>query len=108
MGGGPPIACQLDALNASDRARQKELLSVVRRKVRRVVELQDGFELELPSDPGSFTEVAEWVSLERRCCAFAEFAIESRRDDSIWVRLTGGPGAREVLLAEMGITVRAP
>jgi hypothetical protein len=107
MADAPPIACQLHALNASERARQKELLSVVRGKVRRVVELQDGFELELPSDPGSFMEVAEWVSLERRCCAFAEFAIESRRDESVCVRLTGGPGAKAVLLAEMGITVRA-
>lgn len=99
----PPIACQLKALDAVERARQKELLEIVRGKIRHVVELDDGFEIELPSDPASFMEIAEWVNLERRCCAFAKFAMVSNGDESVRVRLSGGPGAREVLLAEMGI-----
>ena len=103
----PPIACQLKALDAAQRQRQKELLEIVRGKIRRVIELDDGYELELPSDSESFMEAAEWVSLERRCCAFAEFAIVSRRDASVWVRLSGGPGAKDVLASEMGIAVRA-
>ena len=98
----PPIACQLKALEASQRARQKDLLAVVRGKIRRIVELKQGFEVELPSDPESFMEIAEWVNLERRCCAFAAFAIESRSDGSLWVRATGGDGAKDVLAAEMG------
>lgn len=102
----PPIACQLKALDVAQRQRQKELLDIVRGKIRRVIELDDGYELEFPSDSASFMEVAEWVSLERRCCAFAEFAIESRRDAGVWVRLTGGPGAKDVLASEMGIAVR--
>ena len=104
MSSDPPIACQLKALDPVQRGRQKELLEIVRGKVRRVVELDDGFELELPTDPASFMEVAEWVNLERRCCAFAAFAILAGRDDAVRVRLTGGAGAKEVLLAEMGIT----
>lgn len=106
MSSDPPIACQLKALNAAQRGRQKELLEIVRGKVRRVIELDNGFELDLPPDPVSFMEVAEWVSLERRCCAFAEFAILTSGDDSVRVRLRGGPGAKDVLLAEMGITPR--
>jgi hypothetical protein len=102
----PPIACQLKALGPVERARQKELLEVVRGKIRGVVEFDEGFELELPADAGSFMEVAEWVNLERRCCAFANFAILSEGDDRLRVRLSGGPGAREVLLAEMGIAAR--
>lgn len=43
------------------------------------------------------------MSLERRCCAFAEFTIEWRMDDTVWVRLTGKAGVKEVLAAEMGI-----
>jgi hypothetical protein len=93
----------LNALSAAERDRQKELLETVRGKVRQMVETDDGFELQVPSDPASFMEVAEWVGLERRCCAFAEFAILSRRDETVWVRLTGGPGAKEVLFAEMGL-----
>jgi hypothetical protein len=89
--GAAPIACQLKALDASQRARQKDLLAVVRGKIRRIVEL----------------EIAEWVNLERRCCAFAAFAIESRSDGSLWVRATGGEGAKDVLVAEMGLSVNA-
>ncbi len=101
----PPIACLLKALDASQRARQKELLAAVRGKIRRIVELDGGFEVELPSDPQSFMEIAEWVNLERRCCAFAAFAIESRSDGTLWVRATGGEGARDVLVAEMGLSL---
>lgn len=106
MAPDPPIACQLKALGPAERARQKELLELVRRKIRGVVEFEEGFELELPADPGSFMDVAEWVNLERRCCAFANFAILSEGDHRLRVRLSGGSGAKEVLLAEMGIPTR--
>jgi hypothetical protein len=101
----PPIACQLEALDESQRKRQKELLRIVRGKIQRTVELPQGYALQMPNDHATFLEVAEWVSLERRCCAFAEFALEMRLDDSVWVTLTGKPGAKEVLAAEMGLEV---
>ena len=37
-----------------------------------------------------------------------EFAMEWRLDDSVWVRLSGGPGVKEVLAADMGIKAAAP
>ena len=103
----PPIACELYALGPSERQRQKALLETIRGKVLRLVEIDEGFELQFPSDPATFTEIAEWVSLERRCCAFADFAILSRRDDTVWVRLGGGPGAKSVLFDEMGLAKAA-
>jgi hypothetical protein len=99
----PPIACQLKALDGAGRARQKELLTLVRGKVQQTVELPDGFALRVAADRTTFLEVAEWVSLERKCCAFAEFRIEWRLDDSVWVSVTGRGEAKEVLAAEMGI-----
>jgi len=101
--GDPPIACQLEALDADQRQRQKELLGMVRGKILKTVELPEGFALQVPTDHATFMEVAEWVSLERRCCAFAEFVLEMRLDDTVWVTVTGRPGAKEVLAAEMGI-----
>lgn len=99
----PPIACQLRALDAAQRLRQKDLLAVVRGKIRKTIELPDGFALLMPNDHATFLEVAEWVSLERRCCGFAEFKLELRLDDTVWVTITGRSGAKEVLAAEMGI-----
>ena len=102
-GTDPPIACQLKALDAEQRTRQKELLNVVRDKIQKTVELSNGFALQMPNDHATFLEVAEWVSLERRCCGFAEFVLEMRLDDTVWVTITGRPGAKEILAAEMGI-----
>src|SRR6187401_1836920 len=103
-----PIACELKALDKGERARQKELLGIVRGKIQRTIELASGFELELPSDPRTFAEVEEWVGLERRCCAFAEIEIEHRPGKRLAVRVTGAPGAKEVLAAEMGVMTPRP
>ncbi len=103
----PPIACQLGALNPVQQKRQRELLETVRGKVQATRQLPSGFELQMPPDRDGFIEIAEWISLERRCCPFVEFSLEWRLDDSVWVRLTGPPGAREVLAAEMGLIVAA-
>lgn len=99
----PPVACELNALDASEKARQKTLLGIVRTKILKTSELDDGYALQFSSDHVTALELSEWVSLERRCCAFAEFAIEWRRDNTVWVRVSGPTGAKEVLAAEMGI-----
>lgn len=98
----PPIACQLKALDAAGRARQKELLARVRAMVLETIERPTGFELKLPATRATFIEAAEWVGLERLCCPFAEFALEWRGDDTVWVRVTGPDGSKDVLAAEMG------
>ena len=101
-----PIACQLKALSPAEGVRQKELLEIVRGKIRRTSELLLGYELEPSPDPVTRAEVEEWAGLERRCCAFAEIVVEHRPGGDLTVRITGGPGAKEVLAAEMGIVAR--
>ena len=99
----PPIACTPKALDATQRARQKTLLAVIQKKIVRTEELGNGYALRLPNDHATFLEAAEWISLERKCCAFAEFQLEWRLDNSVWVKLTGKEGVKEVLAAEMGL-----
>ena len=99
----PPIACSPKALDPAQRRRQTELLGIVQGKILKTVELPNGYAIQLPNDPATALQLAEWVSLERRCCGFAEFAIEWRLDDTVWVKLSGRAGVKEVLAAEMGI-----
>lgn len=99
----PPIACSPKALDATQRRRQTELLGIVQGKILKTVELDGGYAIQLPNDPTTTLQVAEWIGLERRCCGFAEFAVEWRLDDTVWVKLTGRTGVKEVLAAEMGI-----
>ena len=80
------------------------MLDTVRRTVLAKHELPDGLALSFRGDAAAFVQLAEWISLERRCCPFLAFALEWKQDDSVSVRLTGEPGVKEFIAAEMGIT----
>jgi MerR family transcriptional regulator, copper efflux regulator len=95
-----PIACRPRALDKAQRRRQQELLRLVRSRVQAIQDLPDGYTFRLEGDPILFRQAAEWVALERRCCPFVAFGLEWRTDETVWVRLTGGPGVKEALEAE--------
>jgi hypothetical protein len=101
----PPIACRTNALDNAQRQRQQGLLGVVRRSVIGKQELPDGLALSFPAEPAVFVQLAEWISLERRCCPFLGFAMEWKQDDTVSLRLTGQPGTKEAIAAEMGISL---
>jgi hypothetical protein len=100
----PPIACRPGALDKAQRQRQQALLDKVRRTAVGTHSLPDGLSLSFRADAAAFVELAEWISLERRCCPFLEFALEWKQDDSVSVRLTGQPGVKEFIAVEMGIS----
>ena len=45
-------------------------------------------------------EVAEWMSLEHRCCPFLDIAITIRHDDTRWVELGGSAAIKDFLREE--------
>jgi hypothetical protein len=98
-----PFACRANALDKAQRQRQQVLLATVRRSALVKDDLPDGIALSFPPDAALFVQLAEWISLERRCCPFLEFGLEWKGDDSVRVRLTGQPGAKEFIAAEIGI-----
>lgn len=100
----PPLACRPHALDKAERQRQHELLESVHALRVETRELPDGFAFRLPAGAQVFRDAAEWVGLERRCCPFLEFALEWRRDDTVWVHLTGGPGVKDFLRAELDVS----
>jgi hypothetical protein len=101
----PSFACRPHALDKAQRQRQQTLLDTVRRRVTSKQDLPNGIGLTFPAEDALFRELAEWVSLERRCCPFLEFALEWKQDDRMSVRLTGQPGIKEAITAEMGISI---
>lgn len=103
--GTPPFACRANALDKVQRQRQQVLLQTARRAMVGKQELPNGLALSFPADAGLFVQLAEWISLERRCCPFLEFALDWKRDDSVSVRLTGEAGVKQFIAAEMGITI---
>lgn len=97
MGDSTTFVCQVDALDPSERQRQRELTTELARRKIGVVELEDGYLFELTPDESTFAAAAEWVTYECRCCPFLRFVIEWRGSGSIGLRLTGAPGAKSFI-----------
>ena len=98
----PAIACRPHTLDRVQRKRQQELLDLMHRSAQAREELPKGFAFRLPAEVALFQKAAEWISLERLCCPFVRFALEWKDDDTVWVRLEGGPGVKEAIAVEMG------
>ena len=97
-----PIACQLGAFDPEESKRYKSLKEGMRSAILEMKELPDGLAFRFSSDPPIIVNLAEWITLERRCCTFFNFALEVETDDGpVWLSLTGGEGVKEFLQAEI-------
>jgi hypothetical protein len=99
----PPIACKLGALSAAERQREAALLRDLGTMTEKTSETADGYVLHLRADAADFMKVAEWITLERRCCPFLNFNLEWRAgNDAPALQLGGRKGVKDFLAAEMG------
>ena len=98
------IACDMMALNADQRKRYSELYRLLRRIVRSVDELADGYALSFARADLICMDIAEFVTLEQRCCPFLRFSLELAPDGGpIHLRMTGPDGAKELLREEFSL-----
>jgi hypothetical protein len=98
-----PLVCDLSLLSRSERDRLMELTGELFGGVREVRELSDGYEFRYPDASGELiAELAEWISLDRKCCSFLKHGIftEPHRDHA-WLHLTGPVGAKESIAADV-------
>ncbi|MGD0120249.1 MAG: hypothetical protein ABSD30_19455 [Candidatus Binatus sp.] len=93
-----PLACNLDAISASDRPRYNELRRMLAASVIGKREVPDGVAIKISAERMALAQLAEWISFERKCCPFFEFKIEVAPDSGpVWLSLTGRPGVKEFL-----------
>ena len=65
-------------------------------------ELPDGYEFEFPADNKTYQLLTEWAIKERLCCPFLEIGLRFDREGGpLWLRLTGRPGTKEFIKAEL-------
>jgi hypothetical protein len=97
------LACDLGALDAAQRARHSALRTELGAHRLDAREVADGYVFSYPSEPDVIMKLAEFVTLERRCCAFFDFALDVPAGAS-QVRLTigGSPHVKEFLRSELG------
>ncbi len=101
--GEPVLACDFGAIDDGQRERYRSLRRFLGEDSMEARELEDGYAFRHSSEAGVLLALAEYVSLERLCCPFFDFAIEVGRDGGeVWLRMTGPGGAKGVLEAAMG------
>jgi hypothetical protein len=97
-----PIACEMSAIEPSLRAGHIATGALLFRTAEEIKELPDGYAFRLPADADTLLKAAEFISLERLCCPFLNFALEVEPEGGpIWVRLTGRVGVKAFIREEV-------
>lgn len=100
-----PIACVLTALTDSEQERRQWLSDQLFGAVQQVRELDNGFALELPDDVDIWMQMAEFVTLERRCCPFLAFALYSAEEQRpVRLHITGRSGVKAFLQQQLDLS----
>jgi hypothetical protein len=95
------IACNLKAIRPGDRPHYNELVKHLRAAVLQRTELSNGFVFTLEGKAMPLPAVAEWMSLERRCCPFLTLQLSASGDKPDWLlTMTGPEGVRAFLQTE--------
>jgi len=98
--------CNLKAFTPEERAWHEQLSKKLREARIEIKELSNGFSFGLRADAVSLTEVAEWVSGERKCCPFFDFGIDLQQDGGpLWLELRGKDGVKQFIRSEFALPV---
>ena len=108
---GKPVAtepqgfyCSVKALTAAERVRYKDLTNKLLAGQAEIVEIEKGYELRYRGGSITLAEVAEWVTMESKCCPFFDFHIDLEEEGRLMcLRLTGRDGVKTFIRAEFGI-----
>ena len=99
----PRIACNLNVFTQAERARHRSLMALLKGAVAEQTELPDGYGFRLSRGTLSLEQLAEWATLESKCCPFFDFQLELGPQPAgpLWLRLRGGEGVKEFIHFEV-------
>ncbi len=98
------FACDLTAMTPEQRARHHALALLLRPAVVEFEELADGYAARFPMEAATVLLLAEFVTLERRCCPVFTLAVEVEREGGpLRLRITGRDGVKPFIRAEFRI-----
>lgn len=95
-----PIACNLNAFDAAQRVRHRELLGRVVGERLELRELPNGYAFAFPSDTDTAMTLTEYITLERLCCPFLTLSLVFEANlGSLWLEVTGAEDAKPLIAA---------
>jgi hypothetical protein len=100
---GPAIACNLDALSPSERARRSELARMIQKSSTSLEETDSGYRVQLPTDSEICERALELILLERRCCPFLCLELAFEPGTGAVALAIGGASGVKQFLRENGI-----
>ena len=101
------IACKLTDIAFTERKMllRKELFSAVEN----VVELENGFLLNLKESEGFDRQLMELIAAERKCCVFFDIRVHFKSNHGgISLELSGGEGVKAFLQQEFQLLLFNP
>ena len=97
-----PLACDLSALTDAQRGRHLEVAQQVFALKQFVRDLPEGYALQYADEPPLYLLLAEFMSLEHRCCPFFHLTLEVEPEQkSIWLHIGGSAAIKEFARMEM-------
>jgi len=99
-----PFACVMSALNKDEQKRVLELVETIKKNIKEVKELPDGYAFQLPLENQLLRDTAEFITYERLCCPFFDFELAIDREGGpMWLRLKGREGVKDFIRTEFGM-----
>lgn len=93
-----PLACDLTAIPAPVREEHIVTAPQLFSTAQEVLDLPNGYSFRFLNEPGKFMTIAKYIDNERLCCPFFNFSLDvPPNQGALWVTLTGGEGAKELL-----------
>lgn len=100
-----PLFCDLSALDTAQRERHQANTRQLFGSVQQIEELLDGYAFTWPAEAGTILHAAEFITLERLCCPFFDFALEIKgKGGPLRLKLTGREGVKQFIQAEFGLS----
>lgn len=99
-----PFFCDMTAMTADQRARHGILSEQLRRAVKEIQELPEGYAARFQMEPSMLSLLADFITLERLCCPCFTLALEAEREHGpLWLKVPGREGVKPFIRAEFRI-----
>jgi hypothetical protein len=100
---GPELACVPSAIPVAERTAHFSLARILFAELAEErSDLGNGYAFRF--SPDALEALARFVANERKCCPFMSFELLlAAESGSLWLRMTGPEGTREVLQAELNL-----